>query len=98
MADFDPALEEAAAMLEAEWARRGAAKAPADRTDWNAGYLAVQERNIHGANAELVDIEPLGPDDDEDDFVLDDASVSRPYGHHDGAYFVEANTGPGGPR
>lgn len=97
MADFDPALEEAAAMLEAEWARRAIAKAPAERTDWNAGYLAVQDRNIYGANAELIDIEPLVPG--EPVVLDDDVSVSDLYGYDPAlGYFVEANTGPGGPR
>lgn len=53
-------------------------------------------------DAELVDIEPDVPgepvvlDDDEDeDFTLDDVDVSPAYGCDGGAYFVEANSGPG---
>lgn len=56
------------------------------REQWLAAYKAIQDHNHQRLGQTLS----RGA-------VADDVSVSPTYGY-DGAYFVEANTGPGGPR
>lgn len=70
--------------------------------DWLAAYQFLQWHDIwYGSGApraELVDWDepdPRVPDDDEDDFTLDDVSIGPAYGCDGDRYYVEANSGPG---